>query len=89
MIKYHAWSIFGEIEKREILRETDKCVFFASPYAKNGRREDKLSEGQGYFDTFEEARRYLIEIEQRKIVNLRNEISMRQDRIAKIQELTE
>ena len=87
MIKYLAWS--GFIERREVLRETDGYVFLPSPYRNEGAREAKLATERGYFDTFAEARRFLLEIEERKIATLTRELARRQENIREIEEMTE
>ena len=88
MIKYFAWSGF-DIEKREVLRETAEYVYLPSKYDKNGKREAKMAENRGYFDTFTEARNFLVEIEEQKIATLTRELARRQENIRKIEEMTE
>ena len=54
MIKYEA-IITGEIRKLEIKKETDKFIVF-----EDGRRAAKKSDWCSYFNTFEEAKQWLI-----------------------------
>ena len=88
MIKYFAWSGF-DIEKREVIRETAEYVYLPSKYDKNGKREAKMAENRGYFDTFSEARLFLLEIEEGKIAALTKELAGRHENIRKIEEMTE
>ena len=89
MIKYLARSGF-DIERREVLRETESSVYFATAWApERGERRGKISETRGYFDTWEEARRFLIEIEEQKIATLIRELARRQENVRKIEEMTE
>ena len=85
MKKYRADATFGEIASVEVLRETESSVYIASPWAGDrGDRHAKLSETRGYFDTFEEARRFLLESEEGKVAALTRELVRRQERIEKI-----
>ena len=54
MIKYEA-IITGEIRKLEIKKETDSFIVF-----KDGTRSAKNSSYCSYYDTFEEAKQWLI-----------------------------
>lgn len=51
---YKAW--FGGIKKVEVVRETDKFVELA-----NGGKSKKTSDGVAYRDTFEEAKRFIVD----------------------------
>lgn len=68
--KFYAWGPLNIVEKREISSETTKTVTLASNYG--NRRENKLTDDVGYFDTFKEAQNFLLnriqnKIEQKKI----------------------
>ena len=92
MKKYLANSAFKDIREVEIVRETDSSVYFlcGAAWATGGaRREAKISEGRRYFDTWEEARRFLLEIEEGKIAALTRELARRQENVRKIEEMTE
>ena len=90
MKKYLANSTLGEIKPVEALRETESSVFIATEWApERGERRDKISETRGYFDTWIEARRFLIEIEEQKIATLTRELARRQENVRKIEEMTE
>jgi hypothetical protein len=49
-------TLCGKLDVKEIERETEKMVFFS-----NGQREHKRSSWQNYFDTWEEAKQFLID----------------------------
>ncbi len=89
MIKYFANSTISKISQSEILRETDSSVYIASEWYPKGERRDKISETRGYFDSFAEARDFLLEIEECKIATLTRELARRQENVRKIQEMTE
>lgn len=59
--KYHAMEYLNKIEKVEIEKETDKFVII------KGRRSQKISENEGYFNSFEEARMFLFNYAKIKI----------------------
>jgi len=48
------------IEKVEIVRETNACVFLPSNFGGSPRRESKSSDWANYFDTFDQAKDFLI-----------------------------
>ena len=90
MKKYLANSPLSKIEQVDILRETDASVYVASKYAPTtGNRCDKISESRGYFDAFDQARRFLLEIEEQKIATLTRELARRQANVGRILEMTE
>lgn len=93
MIKYRAWPAILEIKPVEILRETDKMVVIASPdciFYKNGeRRELKETENYAYFDTFREAKDFLIDQEEDAIVGHLNDVKRHQEKLKKIEEMQE
>ena len=87
MKKYLAMSPNGKIESVDVLKETKSSVYF--DWGSGSERRDKISETRGYFDTFAEARRFLLEIEEQKIATLTRELARRQDNVRNIQEMTE
>lgn len=89
MMKYRANSTFCEIDLVEIIKETDSSVYTASAWSKQGDRHAKLSESRGYFDTFDEARRFLLESEEGKIAALTRELARRQEKVAQIRAMQE
>ena len=90
MKKYLANSNLGEIKPVDILRETESSIYVASAwYPEKGERRDKIAETRGYFDAFDPARRFLLEIEEGKIAALTRELARRQENVRKIEEMTE
>lgn len=69
MIKYRtsAWHYANPIEKIECTRETDKCVFYMDRNVET--KALKSSDCDNYFDTFDQAKQYLIDQVQSKVNN--------------------
>ena len=78
MIKYHI-SFTGRIERVEIERETDKCVFVK--WGNRIRRENKVTGWHSYFDTFTEAKNALYEMTEREIDNLKRSLDRAEKRL--------
>lgn len=82
-IKYK--TIFNSrIEKVEIEKETNFFVFF-----KNGRRDGKRTEWQSYFDSFQEAKDFLITQKIIRIEQVKEKLKYYEKELEKIQSLTE
>lgn len=62
MKKFRAW--IGKVYEIEVESETAHYVTI-----KGGRREKKLTEDAAIFDTFEEARDWLVEQEERELLD--------------------
>ena len=67
MLKYMTNWI--RIEEVEIARETEQCVFHI-----NGRRESKHSGWHNFFDTWEEARQWLLDKAENDVASLRRRL---------------
>lgn len=65
MIKYEADTSWLKISKVEVERETKNSVWI------NGRRNAKLSGWKSYFDTFQEAKEYLIQAKNEDVFRAR------------------
>lgn len=91
MKKYFALTWTAQTGTVEIVRETETSVYIAchEPWANGARREAKISDGRGYFDTWKEARDFLILHEATKIAALTDELARRQGNVRKIEEMTE
>lgn len=87
MKKFLANSTTSEIKEIEILRETQSSIYVVNDWHPGGERREKLSETRGYFDSLQEARTFLLEIEEGKIATLTRELARRQANIEKIKEL--
>ena len=59
MIKYRIGKFGIEIERHEVIRETDKCVFLPGLGGRE-RKENKESEYGKWFDTWAEAYSHLL-----------------------------
>lgn len=71
IVKYR--TKWNEIERVEIFRETDNFVYFG-----NGCREAKRSGFQNYFDTWEDAKAFLLDEAQKSIDAARRELQRAQ-----------
>ena len=92
MKKYLAWACIEQIEPVEIVRETNSSVFIAcdAAWAAGGvRREAKRSEGRGYFDTWEDARQFMLSELSAEIATKTRQIAEWERRCKKIEEMTE
>ena len=86
MKKYFAWS-YPDIRAIEIAKETESYVYIAYSDGSGSRREAKRTEDRGYFDTWSEARDFLIYAEESKIATLTRELARRHENVRKIQEM--
>lgn len=57
--KYIAWRAFRDVRIIDIISETDHYVT-----ASNGRKHKKISDDRSIFDTFEEAKQWLLDKEE-------------------------
>ncbi len=78
MIKYRTINTANEIFQVEIEKETEHQIVF------NGRRSNKMSDYDCFFNTFEEAKQYLISTVSQEIKNLRDRLNREQDKLNKI-----
>lgn len=91
MIKYRTGSVIGSklIEAVEVERETESSVWVKSTW--NGKeqvnRELKRTGYHNYFDTWEEARLFLMEKEMAEISLLRGRIKYHSDNLVNIKGL--
>ena len=81
MIKYR--TRFEKIEEIEIERETDKQLVF-----KNGRKEYKFSSWSNYHDTWDDAHKFLIEIEEKRVDSLRLQLERAKGKLGQIKGMT-
>lgn len=78
MIKYKTENWSSKIFKVEVEKETEYQIII------NGRRSNKMSEYECFFDTFEDAKEYLIEKISKEIKNLQWKLSREQNKLNKI-----
>jgi hypothetical protein len=81
MIKYRAYD--KNIEPVKVVRETDKKVFFISSIGIT-RHEAKRSHYWNWFDTWEEARKFLLDEATAKVNQARNALQRAHDELGNI-----
>ena len=79
MIKYKTGSFGGLIIRKEVTKETKKFVCLS-----NGIREAKSSAWGQYFDTFKEAKAFLLENQKIKIIRYKEDL---EEAVALFQEI--
>lgn len=84
MKKFRCFSAGGEIEAIEILGQTD--FFVKLP---NGRKDAKRSSGYNYFDTFQEAKVFLIDVAEKKVRSLRLQLERANGELGQIKGIKE
>jgi len=80
------------IVKKEITRETDNSVWYMIKSMSGKEVEQrslKRSSWKNYFDTFEEAKQFLIEESMGKLSSLQERLNNEQLNLAKLHELSE
>ncbi|MDE1139949.1 MAG: hypothetical protein PW999_09900 [Paraburkholderia tropica] len=92
MKKYRAaWSYAPRIEVFEIEKETKLTVSY-NPWASGRgrvRRENKISDDHGWFDSFDEAKAALVAELERKVVLARDNLQRANDRLGNAKGLKE
>jgi hypothetical protein len=85
MIKYVTKC--GKIEKKEITRETESSVFFDIDYFGKiqERCERKRTDYHCFFDTFEEAKNYLVLCATVRVTHAEQSLKYHQGELAKVQ----
>lgn len=82
MIKYKTrWE---EIKKIEISRESDSSV-----WDMQNRRHNKNGEWENYFDTFEEAKNYLIEEKNKEIKKAQEQLEYVMEKLKNVSNIKE
>jgi hypothetical protein len=88
IIKYRTDHFADKIEKVEVLRETDACVYVpATGYRKSGsgeRRESKLSDYAQYHDTWADAHAYLLQKAERVVKSARQQLEAANGKLGNI-----
>lgn len=83
--KYRATAGFaGRIKKVVVLRETSISI-----WTEHNRRESKCSSYYNYFDSFEEAKAFLVEQAEINIQSARNNLQSAQGRLGNVKGLKE
>ena len=84
MKKYRAITYLRKVEPVEVQKETEKFVVLA-----NGRKESKITENVGYFDTWKEAKAFMIDRVKTNIQQYARYIKRENEELAKIEALKE
>jgi hypothetical protein len=84
MIKYIAMSYGNEIQKIEVIKETDKTVTLP-----NGSRDYKSTSWKNYFDTFADAFEYLVDRENKAIRRYERQIEVHRENLKEIRNIKE
>ena len=87
MIKYKTKSWEDQIEKVEILRESELSVWTKKNRNFNSGHQRKRGPNNNYWDTWQDAHSYLMQKTQLKIDGLRNQLDYEEKRLAKIVEM--
>ena len=72
---YKASTLFGNIQIVEVIKETDSTVTL-----QNGRRENKKSSGNCFFETPEEAKTFLIKDADEDIIQAERRLQNAKDK---------
>lgn len=84
--KMHKASVdYNKITAVEVLRETDKCVYLLYKGFMSGSKERKFlkeTDFQAFFDTFEEARDWIVEKRKRQVERLESQLSDAQAKLS-------
>lgn len=78
----------SDIETIEITRETDKTVWFVNDNG-NNVREAKSSDWRNWFDTFKDAKEFLINRKQSDIDDLRRRLEGKKSELGNLKGLKE
>lgn len=83
-IKKIMWQVlFSDINKKTVVRETEKTVTFINTNGRNSRA-NKVSNYERWFNTFEDAKDFLIKKSETKISIAKATISKESDRIKEL-----
>ncbi len=82
--KYLAWRAFRDIRLINIVSETDHYITTA-----DGRKLKKITDGMSVFDTFEEAKQWLLEKEEFDLQRAIDSVSKIREYIERIKTLDE
>ena len=89
MIKYKTGHWKDLIQKIEVIKETDKCVYVFNPHRGKEGRENKVTSYYVIHDTFEQAKQYLIDKAKEKIKLYKDQLSRVEKELIEINKLKE
>lgn len=84
MKKFRTW--YDQIEEVEVIRETAKYVILPPYEFRDAKRSDI---GYNYFDSWQDAREFLIDREKTTIVDLLAKVKQHQETLNKLQEMSQ
>lgn len=86
MIRYLA-SVYRRIEKVEVISETDHFLTYKTMYGQ--RRQRKINETEGFFYTFEEAKKFVVDHAENCVKNAENRLKYALEDLSRARELKE
>lgn len=90
-MKKYKTTPYGQhaILETEIIRETEKCVYWSDPNLWRGKEQRcaKRSSYENYWDTWEEAHKYLMENAERNLESAKNSLSRAESRLKEVKNL--
>lgn len=81
--RYLTTSYWNDIRTVEVERETEKCVWV------KGRRQHRRSRYDNYFDTYDQARQFLIDEAQTRLAQAEQKVAQRRALLETVQALEE
>lgn len=89
IIKFKASSIGPSIERIEVISETDHFVSLASNYGGKPNREKKITDWYGFFDSFEDAKKFLMDEADQRVRNARRQLELANSRLGNVKGIKE
>jgi hypothetical protein len=86
MIKFKVWC--SKIQKTEAIKETDCFIWVINSWHSKPFKTAKRSEYANYFDTFEEAKIFLIQRTQDRIDALEKQLAYTKEELTEYKEIT-
>ena len=87
MIKYR--TCWDKIEAVEVLRETEKTVFLPGRGRRNEEREAKRSDYQNWFDSWDDAKAFLVAGAERKVETARMNLERAKGKLGQLRGMRE
>jgi vacuolar-type H+-ATPase catalytic subunit A/Vma1 len=86
MKKFRTWYN-DKIEEIEVIRETERFVVVHAGLSRERREARSSDNGSNYFDTYQEAKEFLIDREKDAIQGHQNDIKRHQETLQKIKDM--
>ena len=65
----------AKIKKMEVEKETTKCIWIKGHSGSKAVRSNKHSGYENYFDTWQEAHKYILELAEKKVESIRYQLN--------------